>query len=83
MTRSIFHDNRSDSTTLARQWHNTIEVIEHATSVLCHPPSWDTRMKRVPKISYTSGEPSLFYEDMAMTTVGPDIVEPVPQLLSQ
>lgn len=40
-------------------------------------------MNMVAKMLYTSGEPDVFYADMTMTTVGPNIVEPHPQLLGQ
>lgn len=78
-----FHDNRSESTTFARPWQNNIDVVEHAASVLCHPPSWDTIMKSVPNSSYTIGAPHYLYEYMTLTTFGPNDVAPFLQLLSQ
>lgn len=77
------HDNRNESTPLARQWQIIIGVIDHAVIVLCHPRSWDEILKGVPNMSYTSGEPVVFYEDMAMTTIGPNPIEPAPHILDK
>lgn len=51
----ICHANRRESIAHARQLQTTSEVIEHAATVLCHPTSWDTIMKRSPNMSYANG----------------------------
>lgn len=85
MNEVSFHcyGDRSESTSLAGQWQHFIAVIDHAAIVLCHQPSWDEFFQRVPRMSYTSGDSSVFYGDMVLTIVGPNPIEPVPHLMSQ
>ena len=78
-----FHGIRNASAALARQCQNIIAVIEHAVTMRCHPSSWDIAMQRVPTRSYSIGEPVVFYEDMTLTTFGPDVVEREPELIIQ
>lgn len=78
----IFYGDRSEITSRARPWQTCIEVIDHAAFVLCHQPSWDEILQLIPRMSYTSGAATVFYEDMTLTVFGPTPIEPVPQLMS-
>lgn len=40
-------------------------------------------MQISPNLAYSTGELVVFYEDKTMTTFGPDIVGPAPELLNQ
>lgn len=78
-----FHANRNESTALARQWEPISEVLDHAVMMLCHPDKWGTIMKLFTWICYSTGEPAVFYDDMAMAMCGPNVVELEPVLLPQ